>query len=82
MRLPQWPQQLTQSVVVNFLHEGDEPANVAFGNTVAHKPVQVVSGQVSNAHASVVMSFCMSSALMGWAEGREGGRFMKIKKQK
>ena len=61
MRLPQWPQQLSQTVVVNFLHEGDEPANVAFGNTVAHKPVQVVSGQVSNAHASV------------FAEGHCGG---------
>lgn len=53
MRSPQWPQQLTQSVVVNFLHEGDEPANVVFGNTVAHKPVQVVSRRVSDAHTSV-----------------------------
>ena len=46
-------EQLTQTVVVNLMHEVKQAPNFAFGETFARKPVQVVAGKICQHRALV-----------------------------
>ena len=47
-------QEWLQAVVLDLLHEGQESAKRAFGDSLPGKPVQVVSGQVGERLAFVL----------------------------
>ena len=44
--LAQWPEQVTQAIVINFVHEREQLAQAAIGKAFPRKPVQVVARQV------------------------------------
>ena len=43
---PQWFEKVRQTVVVNFMHQGQQATDFSLGKTFASKPCQIVSGQV------------------------------------
>ena len=51
---PQWLKQVSQTVVVNFVHQGQQATYFALGKAFSRKPRQVVAGQVSQQHALVL----------------------------
>jgi hypothetical protein len=46
--LPQRLEQISQTIVVNFVHQANQATNFALGHTFSHKPAQVVAWQVGN----------------------------------
>jgi hypothetical protein len=41
-------EQISQTIVVNFVHQANQATNFALGHTFSHKPAQVVAWQVGN----------------------------------
>ena len=65
--MPQRIQQRPQAVVVHLLHQRQQATDLAFGETLAGEPVQVVAGQVGQ------------EATLVFAEGHlQGDEFFKI----
>ena len=46
-------EQLTQTVMVNLVHEVEQAANFPFGETFTRKPVQVIAGKICQHRALV-----------------------------
>lgn len=48
------PQQVGKAIVVNLVHQRQQPANLSLWKTFARKPCQVIAGEVSQKHAFVL----------------------------
>lgn len=42
----QWVEQVTEAVVIDFLHQRQQPTEFAMGKAFTGKPIQVLAGQV------------------------------------
>ncbi len=52
---PQWRKKVRQTVVVNFMHQGEQATYFTPGKAFSRKPRQVVSRQVCQ-HFSLVLA--------------------------
>ena len=52
--LPEWNQNVGQPVVINLMHQGQEPANLSAGEAFTSEPVKVVPRQIGDQSSLVL----------------------------
>jgi len=50
---PEGPKQVRETIVVNLMHQCQQPANLALGKAFARKPCQVITREVGQKNAFV-----------------------------